>query len=111
MINLVSYLLGVIITCFLFWFLLMLTDAWRLRRLRKKYNESEDLSKQGEAYSHAGGEIGGASGSEGRGSTEGELTPKGSNKPERRQLLPTTASKPPRKDSSSFRASVSRYSY
>lgn len=40
---------GIVSLC-MFFFLLTLFNAWKTRRLRKKYNEEEDLSKVGERH-------------------------------------------------------------
>jgi len=76
-----------------FLFLLMLLDAMKLRRLRKKYNEKEDKSKQGEQR---------------RNLKERESGVKRFDKFERPEFLQTTTPSKPRKDSTSSRGFFAR---
>ena len=100
---------SVLVALAFFWFILMLIDSFRLRRLRKKYNDSKDLSKQGELLRVGKGRESGFKGlaETGTGFTETGNSVIGSSKPERREFLPATNPNPTRKNNSSFR--VSRY--
>lgn len=110
---LIIFLAVLMISTAVFWFLLLLADAWRLRRLRKKYNEYKDLSKQGEQARKCATGTRTPTGTESE--RDGELTEREFiaerfDKPERREFLPTTTPKPVRENSHSFRVS-DRYKY
>lgn len=104
MTNLTIYIIGVVITCFLFWFLLMITDSWRLRRLRKKYNEFKTIDK--ENRDDRGGEAGDRGGyTGGKGFENADPFTAGQNKSTGDRILPAAKTNPVRTNSHSFRVS------
>lgn len=120
MADIMIYLAVLLILVALFWFLLLITDAWKLRRLRKHYDESKDLSKQGEQARRSGrtkGRFNGGLNTEResietgvRGSEITDSTSAGQDKLREQRVLSSTAPKPIRENSHSFRVS-NRYKY
>lgn len=102
--TLVILLAGAIIFIGFFWFMMLLFNSIKTRRLRRKYSEYEDASLQGEQRRKAGsGEFAGK-GAYGIATetsavrTRGNIA-KGSDESERRSILPSTASSPVRENS------------